>query len=244
MQDCFGSTHVFPISLGYSCHVKVFIDMIFEKERMPNPRLPFDWIGTSMWSICKLLETKFDQFTDTSVIDQRKRFTDAPKLYITNTLYNTPFLHDYGKDGTDISTISEEKWEKVEDDYKRRIERLYQLLDATKHLNKTIVFLRLEQDKRKRIEYPEFQQEHEEPYFLEKFASIMKERGVRFLVLYFTTSYETKHDTENNICYVKYGVKDPEMVLGAEQINLIYQANIGFIKKAIQYSLHVNRLSS
>lgn len=239
MQAYFGSPAVFPVSLGYSCHVKVFLDMILAKDRIPTPRLPFDWIGTPMWSICKLLENNFDRFADKEALDMRPRFVGSSRKYITHSIYNTVFLHDYGKgaDNKKKEEIPEETWKKVEDDYKRRVERFDALLTFAKENNRTLLFVRLEPDKRARIDYPEFQQEHDERHFLEMFAGQMKQRGVRFLVLYLSTTYEKSFDAENGICYVKYGVKNPNMILSGDDVQSIYAANMSFIQSCIHRRL-------
>ena len=188
-----------------------------------------------MWSICKMLDSRFAHFTDRDSIDLRTRFVGYPEKYLTHKTYNTVFLHDYGNVAIkNLQDIPDSKWKEVNENYTRRIERFYDMLETAKSMRKTLVFLRLEPDKRQRIEYPEFKQDHAESHFLEEFSKKMKVIGVNFIVLYYTTSHESRYDEEHKICYIKYGVKDPAMILIGDHIEAIHAANGPFIKSCIQ----------
>ncbi len=75
------------MSLGYSCHMRVFIDEIGNADRTFYERHAFDWLGTPMWAICDLVENGFEGLADREQIKPRKFFVDKPTEYLTHERY-------------------------------------------------------------------------------------------------------------------------------------------------------------
>lgn len=226
-MQSFGNLNMIPISLGYNCHVKVFIDRIGEAQKRTYLHQPFDWVGSPMWSVYEAVKVDFSGFVDRSSISLRKRFTDKSDDYLTHSVYNFCFLHDFGKD---IRSISEEKWTDVQEKYIRRIERW----NSTLAKKEPLLFIRLEQDALNRIEYPEFQREGDEKYYVEQFAELMKAKGVSYRILFLSTTAAKGYDPDRRICTVHFVKKRPTDILGADQIQQIVLANLDFIHQCIR----------
>lgn len=219
MQAFFGTRSI-PISLGYNCHVKVFIDRIGELENRAYLHQPFDWLGSPMWSICEAVESDFSGFMDKTAIAPRRRFEDKPSVLLTHSTYNFCFLHDFGK----TPQMTDASWNTVSEKYVRRIERWNTTLAKNE-----LLFIRLETDTANRIEYPEFRREGDEKHYVERFADFMKSKGISFKILFLTTTYPKGYDNERNICYVQFAKKRESDIIGADQIEQIVRANRAFI---------------
>ncbi len=225
MNKVFSRPNTYPISLGFNCHVKVFIDMLGEMDSTIYKRLPFDWIGTPMWAICDLFKHNFQDFTKKEFYKVKPRFSNKEDLYLTHDKYDFVFVHDYGKT---IDTIPEEKYKKVEEDYKRRVLRFNAILNSPMKL----LFIRLEQEIENRIELPDKQKEHEEYFYVEQFADLLKEKGHTFTILYLTTSQKTGFDKVRNICRIQYANPEKKL-MGGEEIKQIIFHNQQFIKMCL-----------
>ncbi len=234
MQQIFGTSNIIPISLGYNCHVKVFIDNLGEMDNRAYLQQPFDWFGSQMWGVYEAIENNFSGLTDSSLIHLRKRFSDKPTEYLTHDKYNFCYLHDYGKQVTNLSSISAEKWKEVSEKYERRIDRW----NATLQKGVPLLFIRLEQDFANRIKYPEFDRNEDEMAYLRKFSELMKSKGVSFLILYLSTSFPKSYDKEHCICTVQFQKKRPADIIGAQQIQQIIQGNLLFIRSSLRDNFH------
>lgn len=226
MNKVFSRPKTYPISLGFNCHVKVFIDMLGEMDNRIYLRLPFDWIGTPMWAICDLFERDFEDFINKDLYQLKERFENKNTKFLTNTKYDFVFIHDYGKD---IENIPENIYKKVDEDYKRRIQRFKSILDSPMKL----LFIRLEQDTKNRKELPEQQKEHCEYYYVEKFADILKSKGYVFTILYLTTTENTGFDKQRNICRIHYENPDNK-IMGGEEIKQVVFSNRQFINICLE----------
>jgi len=212
------------ISLGYNCHVKEYINMYGENTDQAFLRQPFDWIGCPMWAICDIVKNDFKGLTDKENLILRKRFEDKDTEFLTNINYNCVFVHDYGKD---LTAIPDELFQKVDEDYKRRVARFYKSLE----LNILKLFIRQEQVPQKRIKYPEYElKEENELVCLKLFSQMMKEKNISFTILYLTTTEETGYDEENRIYKIKYSNPENKLLSGVDIGNLI-KPHIHLIKK-------------
>jgi len=229
MNAIFKRPDIIPISIGYSCHVKVFCDMLLEMDnRRGVPRQPFDWLGTPMWTINEIVENDFADLVNPDLIKPRCRYRGDTTQFLTHEKYNAVYLHDFGKD---ITKIPEEVWKKVEEGYARRIERWHEVTKS----GFPILFIRLEQDKKDRIEYPEFQrsQGSDEQFQVERFSDLMKAKGINCAVLYLSTTHPTGYNSEKRVCTVQFAKKDSKSIVGGDQIDRIVRANAGFIHKCL-----------
>lgn len=218
---------IWTISLGYNCHVKVFIDRIGESEKKDYLHQPFDWISSPMWSIYEVVKSDFSGFTERALLSPRKRFADKPDEYITHKTYNLCFIHEFGKD---VRNIPESKWTEVLDKYTRRIERW----NTTLKKGVPLFFIRLEPDTSNRIAYPEFERPGNEKYYIEQFADLMKSKGVECTILFLSTSFPKGYDKDRRICTVQFTKKCPTDIIGADQIQQILRMNGDFIRSCMR----------
>ncbi len=229
MNVLFGRPDVIPVSIGYSCHTKVFCEMLAEMDRGSGAaRQPFDWLGTPMWSVNEIIAKDFADLTDKTKIKPRRRFVFDQTPFLTHDTYNVVYLHDYGKN---IQAVPDKVWEDVAEAYTRRVERW----NATLASRRPILFIRLEQDKKERIKYPEFSgtevdKREDEAYQVELFADTMRSKGIKCMVLFLGTSYPRSYNEEKQICTVQYAKQDPKLITSGDHIMSIVQANIGFIR--------------
>ena len=202
--------HVTPISLGWNCHVALFIQELGDSEHKFYERQVFDWLGIPMWSINRLIENNFDKLLDKDLIIPRKRYTYKNDKIYSHTLYDIRFLHDFAKNMSNYTEFQEK--------YNRRIERFWNILNSGQEL----LFFRLEQDHYNRIQYEEFKQEEDEKAHLEKFADTLRNKNVKYTIIYFTTSSPKYFDKERRIIYVQFAKKDPKIEIGVDQIKAIF----------------------
>jgi len=221
MQRLLKDLNLYPVSLGFSCHTKVYIEELLATRMI---RQPFDWIGCPMWSICELLKNDFKDFTVPEKLKPLKRFIGDHKDYLTHIDYNIVFVHDYGKQ---FHHISDETHKKVSEDYVRRVERWNELLNSRNH----ILFIRLETDGRKRIQRPQFDRPGAEYDYLKEFSQILQAKDVKFSIVYLSTTTPRGYDAENHIVTVQYATVSPDYIVGGDEIKSIIQNNIGFIAK-------------
>lgn len=226
MNALFGLPNGYPVSLGYNCHVKVLIDRLGEMERKGYPRLPFDWLGTPMYSICDMLEGNFEDFTNDAFfkVERRKKHMDTE--FLTNTKYDFCFVHDYGKD---LKNISMTQLDKTEEDYKRRIQRWHdEVIKSGRH----IVFFRLEQLTEERTHYL-----HEKPerFHVERFCSWAKEKGMKFHVIWFSqTAMEKSYDKEHHIITLPFRMGDIKTTISADHLQPVLQGGLRFVNDCLQ----------
>ena len=212
-----------PISLGYNCFVRVYLQEFVKA----TPRYPFDWTGTPMWAICELMDSNFSDFNNPEKLVVRKRFMNSDEMYLTNTQYNTVFLHDYGKDPTSIST---ELYEKVKNDYERRIERWNDALLGKDHL----LFFRLEMSERPRVPYEGSTRSKSETEYLWEFTDKLKSRGTNYHILYITHSTPQGYDAERKIIHLNYTPNKAGMIIMGRHVEAIVNANKKFIKECMK----------
>ena len=90
-----------PVSLGWNCHVALYIQDLGDMERRRHERYVFDWFGSPMWSICELIDMDFEGMTDRTKIIPRRRYTDNFKEILSHTEYELRFLHEFKDDTKD-----------------------------------------------------------------------------------------------------------------------------------------------
>jgi len=224
MQNLLNIPNVIPVSLGYTCHPSMFITALGFQDKKFYERYVFDWVGSPMWSICKLIEEDFSDLNTKELFVYKNHFTGKEESYITNTKYNIIFAHDYHNTMTDVHH------KEIKEKYDRRISRFKNLLSS----GKPILFIRAERDRPRLINFPEYGITEPEKFYVEKFSKMMRDRGVPFKILYFTSSYPRGWDPVNKICYVQFKKKDPDISVTGDQIMEICKANLGFIQSALR----------
>lgn len=226
MEDFFGAgrKNWFPISLGFTCHVKVLIDQICQKDKRAYPRLPFDWIGTPMSSVYELATSNFDGMNDPEKLLVRRRFTDKETEYLTHVDYNFVFVHDY----KNIRSITPEQFTKIDTDYKRRIERWNYILRC----GSPLIFMRLEQENNeKRIAYEGTARDVDEYTYLQRFSTFIKSCGAIFYIIYFSTTRPKGYDEEHKIITIHFNKQRPDMIVSGDHLAALLGAHRDFIQR-------------
>ncbi len=226
MNTRLGQPDAIPISLGWNCHVALYIQDLGDIERRRYERHIFDWFGAPMWSICELIDLNFEGLTDRTKIVPRRRYMDNFKEILSHTEYEIRFLHEF----KDSKNVSNDEWQKFEEKYKRRIQRFHDLLTAAKQTNRKIIFFRLEQETFRRIQY--INRFENERFYVNYFADQMKAKSIRFQIIYLTTTIPRHYD--NNIIYVQFTKANPEIEIGLNQIQDIVKANVPYIREALK----------
>lgn len=178
------------ISLGYDCTIK----MTWCKNQETHF---FDYIGSSMWSINKLLQNKFE---DSLNLDLFKNIEILNGMYsMTNKKYYLRFHHDFkftaqiGQVKKMTMRIPEEIKDNFVEKYTRRINRFYDLLNG----NEKVLFIRKEEDLN-RIKYPEYNEyiKYSEIYYIKQFIKIIQEKfpKLKFKIIFISFSQETQEE--------------------------------------------------
>jgi hypothetical protein len=202
MESLIKQMGYYPISLGANCFSRMYIETIYKGS---YPRLPFDYVGSPMWGINKVIESNFNGFASKDNIDAIELYKDSTCLYLVNRDSMIAFLHDH-KNHTNksLTTLSVKEYSKVEDDYSRRIARWNSIVKAGSKL----LFFRLPRNTKNRIEFDEDNNNHSEKEALETFSKYMKAKGVEFRILHFTY-YEPQHfDPDTQIIYIAIPKKE------------------------------------
>jgi hypothetical protein len=194
------------ISLGYSCYPALFIKDIIKKETNF-----FDNIGSSSWSIKKILDNNFkDVLNKKKFIYLNKIFKKHDHKYnIINKEYYLRFIHD------NDFLKNEKEWNNFKNKYLRRIIRFNNLLKS----NKNLLFIYLEENLIERFDnlyndikkyYPEsknnynIEQSKLEKDNMNKISIILKKKYNKnnFKIIYFSHFIEKSY-YENNIIFIK-----------------------------------------
>lgn len=209
-----------PISLGYNCFVRVYLQEFVQA----TPRYPFDWTGAPMWSICELMDFNFDGMNARELLKVRRRFPDSTEDYLINTKFDMVFLHDYGKN---IRSVPDDVFARVEDDYKRRIDRWRAALTGKQKL----IFFRVEMSDRPRLTCSTRTKTEIES--LLEFTEKLKALGTDYHVIHITHSQPQGYNSDGKIINLNYTPKDHKLVLMGRHIEAIIKANETFIQKCL-----------
>ena len=215
-----------PISLGYCCYTAMFISELVKRDTKTYERYVFDWLGSPMWSICKLIEDNFADLNTTQYFVYKNHFNTKNESYVTNTKYNIIFAHDYG---INVDKLPAEQLARVKTKYDDRIQRFRDVLAS----GKRILFFRAERDTPGLINFPEDNIRESELFYVQKFAQLMSAKGVNCRIVFFTSSNPTGWDSANKICSVHYDQDPSKKVLMEKDITAIFTANLDFIKTSI-----------
>lgn len=224
------------VPIGFNCHVHMFVGTFNNPEAVRPTMYIFNAVETTMKSICDCIENDFVDFIDRSKFQILKRYSNTNETYLTHTKYNIVFTHDHGPN---MNRIPESEWRKFEGKYTTRIEQWRELMQEDK---KTLFFIRLGADERKILNEPYFVEENEK-FYLEKFAKMMKEKGLKFYILELSSSYTNGYDKENNIIYVNFPAFPMQKIIGGGDIANIIKKNTQFIRDCIYKPNTVNIVS-
>lgn len=188
MEYIIEELNYYPVSLGANCFPRMYIETIYKKS---YPRLPFDYVGSPMWGINEAIQGNFKGFASKKDIAAYKIYGNSESEFLTNSNYMISFLHDHKH-----IKISDEKYNQVENDYSRRIQRWKNLIEG----ESKIIFFRLMRSEENRIQYVQGKPSEKEA--LEQFSSTMKTENMKFRILYFTYDQPNWYDPDSQIIYV------------------------------------------
>lgn len=180
-------------SLGYNCCIKRYLD----NSKLTKETNMFDYIGSSMWGICKLLIAIKDE--DNIYFDVEKKIVNN-KIWQYNPEYSLIFLHDLRINFTNKEV------QNMNDKYKRRFYRLKQILNN----KNTITFIRLQSPK---VSILLYNYDKELPYIIE-FINIMRIyfKNIDFKLLYIIyKEYEYDKDliaNYNELIIIKAAIEE------------------------------------
>ena len=152
------------ISLGSNCCIKKYLQHI----SATNETHLFDWIGTSLWSICEIFENNFDDFFSKQEYKLSPIIAGIDSI-ITHSRYYIRFMHDFDNGNMDLFDDFVEK-------YNRRITRLKDTLTKYSNSGQKILFLRLAENHKNRITYTQYQNKNiDETYGAKQLCKIISE---------------------------------------------------------------------
>jgi len=215
-----------PISLGYCCYTSMFISELAKQDNKTYQRYVFDWLGSPMWSICKLIEEDFLDLNNPDYLVYKNHYSNKNESYVTNTKYNIIFAHDYNRY---VKKIPQEQFAHVKAKYDDRVQRFKDVLKSGKQL----VFFRVERNEPGLINFPEDNITESELFYVKKFAQAMSAKGVNCKIVFFTSSNPTGWDATNKICSVHFEHDVTKKVLLEKDITAIFTTNLEFIKTSI-----------
>jgi hypothetical protein len=227
MDKFLGLPNNIPISLGYSCHPSLLISALGRIESKSYERYVFDWLGSPMWGVCKLIEDNFVDLNSPQYLINKNHYDNKTESYVTNTKYNIIFAHDYQKN---LEQITQAVFDATKTKYERRVQRFNEVLSA----GVPIIFLRVERDIPGLINFPEDGITEPELFYVKKFSILMKDKGVNCKILFFTSSNPTAWDPVNKICSIHYNHINSNTFLSEKELLDLLAQNQELIKTSFQ----------
>ena len=215
------------ISLGCNCYIKVFMASNGVEEETNL----FDYIGTSMWGICDLFyDDNSDSLCDIKQFQKMHIFKNS--YILTNKKYYIRFQHENYIHQISTNSINTTSFKTLESTLRRRWNRLKNILKN----KKSILFIRLEQDNKNRIEYNEYkekQNKNEIEYVIEFSKNIKRQYpSLKFNILFISKSNNNYYDEANNIVIVN-NIYDITSDNCKDKLNEIIKTNDEFISTSL-----------
>lgn len=204
------------VSVGYSCLPK----LVYLHQNIPS--LVFDWVGTSVWSITRLIQNDFEKFLDISRYE-KAQITSKEKIVVHKDYYVR--IPHY------VRKMHPDEWKKFTESFERKIQRTIELFNS----GKEILLLRYQDEYGgTRLEYPSYQYENE----LEQMRILLsvlsnKYKESKFYGLYLShTENENTIDHSNSLVCIKLP-KKARSPLGYDK------DSIKLIKTAIKENIEI-----
>jgi len=209
-MDILKNKHDILISLGSTCYVKNMLN-----KHVSQKTYMFDWIGSSMWGLCEIIEHNFkDIFNKNNY--KYMATVENRHLMVVNTSKYLIFTHDFPqipvndqqKDILQQRYLNDDTFVEFTNKYIRRITDFQNLLNGQ---NK-ILFIRHEQYMMNRKIYPEYEKYfvQSELQYLIKFTDLLKVMypTLKFNILYLSHTHQNKHLIDNNIIILNTPLTD------------------------------------
>lgn len=137
------------ISLGFNCYVKIML----QKMNIDQETHFFDWIGSSTKYILQLLENGFDSILQKNNFQYLQTIQKEDGYVWTDNKYYLRFLHDFTQTyKKNTQQITDQQFQETYDKYKRRQKRFFETLQECELKQKTLLFIRIEEDQKDRIQ--------------------------------------------------------------------------------------------
>jgi hypothetical protein len=189
------------ISLGCKCYVKLFLESIKYKSETQF----FDYMGSSMWAINDLFKNDFSELLEDGIdsLEKKKILNSGfDKYVLTDKKYYLRFKHDFKQNcNSQIKdNIKIEDFNKVNEKYLRRKERLINILEDDKE---TLLFIRYEENQENRVKY--FGDKKPEIDYIYEFIDIIKEKYPlkKFCILFLSDTMENDDKRDENLIILK-----------------------------------------
>jgi hypothetical protein len=145
-------------SLGHNCYPKLY----FTSKKIDQETHFFDYIGTSVWSIIELLENDFEGMFDKDNYKIMNIMKDGDNKYlVVNEKYFIRCKHEFKKTLLNENCeIDKEELNIFIDKMKKRKEKLMNMLSN----NKSIIFIRYEEDHTNRRILKDYERKLKTPY--------------------------------------------------------------------------------
>jgi hypothetical protein len=205
-MDILLNKHDKIISLGSTCFIKLFMDGYGIKQETSF----FDWVGSAMWGINKLIECNFEnvfnrndyKFVQTVI---------GTEIMVMNTNFYLIFKHDFSTIPLTVSPalityqekqIIDKKFQDFKNTYTRRFERFKCLLNGSDK----ILFIRQEQNMKNRIIRSDYIKLFKQPelYYLIEFTKIIKKMYpvLKFNIIYISHTCQNDYLPDHNIIII------------------------------------------
>jgi len=211
------------ISLGSNCYPKKF-KSLFKSEETHF----FDWLGSSMWAVCNLIETNFDNvFFDNDSITKLINYKTDKEPIIMEKKYYLRIIHD------DIKINDNNLFIELKKKYNRRGKRFMEILNSLKE-NKKILFIRLQEYVKGKVIYPDYIDKFkiDEKNYVIKLSNLLKTMfGNNFRIIYINDNYNY-YDENTNIIYIRTQITKLNWDNADIQIKNLLNNNLNLLKKS------------
>lgn len=236
MEALFGRSDLFPVGIGATCHVGIFLFELYAESRKLYPRSVFDHMELPMWAVCELVEQDFVDFLNKSLFKPIRRIRFKDNLWMTHCKYNIRFNGILGVDlGVEQKTIDDSRWDIVTSFYTKQLSAWKTLLTEKKPL----VFFRLEYESPSdSMIYPQFYKPEPELVYLERFAKWLESKEVPYHIVWFSKQInETSYDAQMKIAKVPYQTMKPGDILNGDQLLSHVKRYLPFLQATLQQSI-------
>ena len=179
-----------------------------------------------MWSVCKLIENDFADLNSPQYLVYKNHFNNKNESYVTNTKYNIIFAHEYFYK---LDEVKPEQFDAIKAKFDRRIERFKEALAS----GKQILFFRVERDLPGLINFPEDGITEPELFYVQKFSQLMRDKGIKCNIVFFTSSNPTAWDPVNKICSIHIDLPSKQFLSDRELLDVL-TTNREFVKASLQ----------
>lgn len=184
------------ISFGFNCYVKIML----QKMKIEQETQFFDWIGTSIWAILRLLKNSFESVLERDELKYIQTIQREDEYVWTDMKYYLRFPHDFQQTHKkDTLAMNDRFYKETKDKYERRAKRFLETLHECENKKKQIVFIRLEEDQKDRIKLPEYPKINDElPSLFEISQWIQKHYpNLSFYILFISRNSESYQHSDD-----------------------------------------------